>query len=66
MVMIKEERWIATLYGAIGHAWGIPYTNAVVVTITAIDTFIGTILGISTSNYNKNTVSNVDIEEDQT
>lgn len=55
-------KWIAqillpalgTLYFALAGIWNFPYTEAVVGTITAVDTFLGVILGISTINYNKN------------
>lgn len=33
--------------------WSLPYGEQVVGTITAVDTFLGVILGISTSQYNK-------------
>lgn len=54
-------KWIAmhllpaagTLYFALAGIWGLPYGEQVVGTITAIDTFLGVILGISTSQYNK-------------
>jgi hypothetical protein len=42
-----------TLYFALAGIWGLPYGEQVVGTITAIDTFLGVILGISTSRYNK-------------
>lgn len=45
---------IGTLYFALSGIWGLPYGEEVVGTITAVDTFLGVILGISTSNYNKN------------
>lgn len=45
---------IATLYFAIAGIWGLPYGEEIVGTITAIDTFFGVLLGISTYNYNKN------------
>ena len=44
---------LATLYFAIAQVWGLPYGEQIVGTITAIDTFLGVILGISTSQYNK-------------
>lgn len=44
---------LGTLYFAIATIWNIPYVEQVVGTITAIDTFIGVLLGISTSKYNK-------------
>ena len=54
-------KWIAmillpalgTLYFTIAQIWGLPYAEQIVGTITAIDTFIGAMLGISSSNYNK-------------
>ena len=56
---------IATLWVGIAEIWGIPNTELVIGTITAIDTFLGTILGISTSQYNK-TKNIPDVSEDQT
>lgn len=54
-------KWIAmyllpalgTLYFALAGIWNFPYGEQVVGTITAVDTFLGVILGISTSQYNK-------------
>ena len=54
-------KWIAmyllpafgTLYFALASIWGLPYGEQIVGTITAIDTFLGVILGISTAQYNK-------------
>lgn len=45
---------IGTLYFALAGIWGFPFGEEVVGTITAIDTFLGVILGISTAQYNKN------------
>ena len=44
---------IGTLYVALAGIWGFPYGEQVVGTITAIDTFLGVVLGISTARYNK-------------
>ena len=44
---------LGTLYFALAGIWNFPYAEGVVGTITAIDTFLGVILGISTANYNK-------------
>ena len=44
---------LATLYFTISNIWGLPYTEQIVGTITAVDTFLGIILGISTFKYNK-------------
>ena len=43
---------IGTLYFALASIWGLPYGEQIVGTITAIDTFLGALLGISSSNYN--------------
>lgn len=42
-----------TLYFALAGIWNLPYGEQVVGTITAIDTFLGVILGISSAQYNK-------------
>ena len=44
---------IATLYFALAQIWSLPYAEQIVGTITAIDAFLGAILGISTLNYRK-------------
>ena len=44
---------IATLYFALAGIWGLPHAEEVVGTITAIDTFMGVLLGISSAQYNK-------------
>lgn len=44
---------LGTLIFAIAPIWGLPYGEQIVGTITAVDTFLGVILGISTANYNK-------------
>ena len=44
---------IGTLYFALSGIWGFPYAEQVVGTITAIVTFLGVLLGISSANYNK-------------
>lgn len=46
---------IGTLYFALAGIWNFPYGEEVVGTITAVDTFLGVLLGISSSNYNKQT-----------
>ena len=47
---------VAVLYGALAPVWGWPYAEQIVYTLTAIDTFLGAILGISTAQYNKEDV----------
>lgn len=44
---------LGTLYFALAGIWGWPYAEQIVGTITAIDTFLGVILGISTMQYKK-------------
>ena len=44
---------LGTLYFALAGIWGFPYGEQVVGTITAIDAFLGAILGISSANYKK-------------
>lgn len=44
---------LGTLYFALAGIWGFPYGEQIVGTLTAIDTFLGVILGISSANYNK-------------
>ena len=54
-------KWIAqyllpafgTLYFALAGIWGLPFGEQIVGTITAVDTFLGVLLGISASKYNK-------------
>ena len=56
-------KWIAqyllpaagTLYFALAGIWGLPYGEQIVGTITAVDTFLGVLLGISSVQYKKNT-----------
>lgn len=44
---------IGTLYFALAGIWNLPYGEQVVGTITAIDTFLGVVLGIASNTYNK-------------
>ena len=44
---------IAAAYSALGNVWSFPYVGQVVTTINIIATFIGTLICISTVNYNK-------------
>lgn len=44
---------IGTLYFALASIWNLPFGEEVVGTITAIDTFLGALLGVSTATYNK-------------
>ena len=44
---------VATLYAALSAVWAWPYADEVVTTITAVDTFLGAVLCISSATYNK-------------
>lgn len=44
---------IGTLYFALSGIWELPFGEEIVGTITAVDTFLGVILGISTASYKK-------------
>ena len=44
---------LGALYFALSQIWGLPYGEQIVGTITALDCFLGAILGISTMAYNK-------------
>lgn len=44
---------LGALYFALSQIWGLPYGEEIVGTITAVDCFLGAILGISTAVYNK-------------
>ena len=44
---------LGTLYFALASIWGFPYGEEIVGTLTAVDTFLGALLGISTNQYNK-------------
>ena len=65
-------KWIAqillpalgTLYFALSQIWNFPYAHEVVGTLTALDCFLGTLLGIATSSYNRGLNDNADNSED--
>ena len=42
-----------TLYAALSTVWSWPHSEEIVTTITAVDTFLGAVLCISTATYNK-------------
>lgn len=44
---------IGTLYFALAGIWGFPYAEEIVGTITAVDTFLGVLLGITSVQYHK-------------
>ena len=44
---------IGVLWFTVAQIWSLPYGQEILGTITAIDCFLGAILGISTMAYNK-------------
>jgi len=61
-------KWIAqfllpglgTLYFALASIWGLPYGEQIIGSITALNIFMGIILGISTHEYRKSEIANAD------
>ena len=64
-------KWIAqillpalgTLYFALASIWGLPYGQEIVGTISAVDVFLGVLLGISSAKYDGNTISENTFDE---
>lgn len=44
---------VGTLYFALAGIWDLPYAEQVVGTVTAVDTFLGVMLGVSSMHYKK-------------
>lgn len=44
---------LGTLYFALAAIWNFPFAEEIVGTISAVVTFLGVLLGVSTANYNK-------------
>ena len=66
-------KWIAmylipalgTLYFALAGIWGLPFGEEILGTLSAIDTFLAVVLGISTVQYKKQ-IREVNAEGDKT
>ena len=54
---------IGTLYFALASIWGLPYGEQIVGTITAVDAFLGALLGISTAAYKKGQANEPETED---
>ena len=50
---------LATFVNAVGIVWGVPYTTEATATITALGVLLGTVLGVSSSNYKPETHGNL-------
>ncbi len=48
---------LGTLYFALSAIWGLPFGEQIVGTITALDAFLGVILGVASVNYPTEDVS---------
>lgn len=48
---------LATFVMSLGNIWGIPYSEQISLTLVALDTALGVMLGISTKSYNSNKLS---------
>lgn len=49
---------IGVLYKTLAGAWGLPYPEQVMITCSAIALFIGTVIGVSTAEYNAQKAKN--------
>lgn len=69
--MYDKLKWIAqyllpglgTLYFTLSGIWGLPYGEQVVGTFTALDVFLGVLLGISSKNYKGDGVMIIDTSD---
>ena len=44
---------LGALYFGLAKIWGLPYGTEITGTLALVDTFLGTLLGLSTKSYNK-------------
>lgn len=42
---------VAALYGTLAGIWGLPYGEAIVATISAVDVFLGAVLMLDSKKY---------------
>lgn len=55
---------VGTLYFGLAGIWNLPYGEEVVGTITAVDTFLGVLLGIASASYHKEAKIEEAVNED--
>jgi hypothetical protein len=55
---------LGTLYFALAGIWGFPNADEVVGTIVAVDTFLGVVLQISSTQYGNNPDGTIDVVEE--
>ena len=44
---------MGVLYGSLADIWGLPYAEQIPSTITAVELFLGVVLGVSNAKYKK-------------
>ncbi len=54
---------LGALYFALSQIWGLPYGAEIVGTISAVDAFLGALLGISSAQYKKQMEAEADNDE---
>ena len=54
---------VTILISSLGDIWGLPYQDQIVKTLGAIDVFLGSLLEISSANYNRQQQANYEIPE---
>lgn len=54
---------IITLLGVIWSAWGLPYGEPILTTLTGIDAFLGAVVKYFKSRYDKNTTAEEGIKD---
>ena len=57
---------LGTFYFALAQIWNLPLAEEIVGTITAVDAFLGAVLGISTAQYNKEMMAGERMKEPPT
>lgn len=55
---------LSVLYATLGEIWHLPFTKEIPLTITAIDLFLNSLLGISSNNYYK-AVGSIPMPDDE-
>lgn len=56
---------LGTLYFALAGIWGFPYAEQIGGTVTALVTFLGVLLGISSSQYKKKNSEEQEQDQEQ-
>lgn len=56
---------VGVLYAALSGIYGWPYAEAVLGTLAAVQTFIGTLIGVSKKKYDAAQIDQEDQDEDQ-